>query len=429
MSIEEEQVQPNGSQTEAEDTVKPSEAEKAEDKGIPQTEEAAPEVEKTEATPQTGETVNHTAVKPPKSKVSKIIWNIILVALIGLGILSLVGIGNEIKPDSGSSFVEVFSNASPWFMLLLVAVILVIMTLDCAKFCIIDKTVTGNVRLSSSVKTSFLGKYYDAVTPFSTGGQPMQIYYLNSKGISGGNATAIVMIRYFSSILTWVSLGAGLMIAGTVMHVLDGTSGKTLLLVAGWVGVGVNLIIPLFITFFLVFPKVMYKLTGGVVKLGKKMKIVKDEERALKKATKVVDDFKHSFKVMATSPIMLILLVLVSFAEAFLTFSVPYFVMKAFSCNVDGLLITVMALNAFATFGVSFIPTPGNSGVMESMAALAFSAAAGPTLIWSVLVWRLAVYYIYIIIGLVISVRDIIKKSVIARRNKKKELSEEPKKE
>lgn len=366
-----------------------------------------------------GEVATPTVGKPPRKGKSKVIWNIILLLLIGLGIGSLFGIVSEIGPDAGSSFGEVFGNASVWFMLLLVAVVLGIMTLDCAKFCIIDKTVTGRVRFSSSVKTSFLGKYYDAVTPFSTGGQPMQIYYLNSKGISGGNATAIVMIRYFSSILTWITLGSALMIYGTVNHILDGVSGKTLLLIAGWIGVGVNLIIPVFIVFFLAFPKFMYKFTGGLVRLGKKMKLVKDEEKTLGKAIKVVDDFKNSFRVMATSPLKLILLILVSFGEAFLTFSVPYFVMKAFSCDVSGQLITIMSLNAFATFGVSFIPTPGNSGVMEGMAALAFSAAAGPTLAWSVLVWRLAVYYIYILVGLIISVRDIIKKNLIKRRSGK----------
>lgn len=354
-----------------------------------------------------------------KHKTSRIVLNVVLVLLIGLGIYSLFGVVNDL-PNEGASFGEVFGNASPWFMVLLVVVVLFIMFLDCTKFCIIDKTVTGHFRMSSSIKTSYLGKYYDAVTPFATGGQPMQIYYLKSKGISGGNSTAVVMIRYFSSIIAWATLGAALMIIGTVNHVLDTTGSKTLLLITGWVGIGVNMILPVFIAFFLIFPKIMYKLTGGVVKLGKKMKIVKDEEKALKRATKSVDDFKNSFKVMATSPVKLILLILVSYSEAFLTFSVPFFVMKAFNCGVEGHFITIMSLNAFATFGVSFIPTPGNSGVMESFAALAFSGFAGNTLAWSVLVWRFGVYYVYIIVGLCISVRDIIKKNLVSRREGKK---------
>lgn len=357
--------------------------------------------------------------QPKKSK-SRLIWNIILIALIGLGIYSLFGIVDEIGDESGASFLEVFGNANPWFMLLLVGVVLMVMVLDCSKFCIINKTVTGKVRFSSSMKTSFLGKYYDGITPFSTGGQPMQIYYLNSKKISGGNSTAIVFIRYFSSVFTWTVLGSVFMIIGTVNNALADNSSKTLLLVLGWVGVAVNLMIPAFITFFLLFPKFMYKLTYGFVRLGKKMRIVKDEEATIKKATKVVDDFRHCFKVMATTPFNLILLIVVSFAEAFLTFSVPYFVMKGLSCDVEGQLITVMALNAFVTFGVSFIPTPGNSGFMEAGAGLAFISVAGSTLSWSVVLWRFAVYYVYIIIGLIISLRDIIKKNIIKRRDGKK---------
>ena len=84
--------------------------------------------------------------------------------------------------------------------------------------------------------------------------------------------------------------------------------------------------------------------------------------------------------------------------------------------------LTVMALNSFATFGVSFIPTPGNSGVVEGMGALAFSAAAGATLAWSVLVWRLAVFYLYIFVGIGITLFDIIVKNVKYKKNKKKPL-------
>ncbi len=376
------------------------------------------------ATQTAGQTEGQTAVpaQPPKrKKSSRIFWNILLVIVIGLGIYSLFEIVGLINTDESASFGDVMKGLDPLFAFIFVMAVVLVMVLDCSKFCIISKTVTGKVRLSSSIKTSFLGKYYDAVTPFGTGGQPMQIYYLTTKGISGGNASAMVFIRYFSSILTWIILGAGLMIAGTAMGVLDNVSigsgsARTLLLVAGWVGIGVNLIIPIFVTLFLLFPKLMYKLTSGFVKLGAKIKIVKDVDKTTARAIKVVDDFKNSFKVMATSPLHLIILLLVSFAEAALTFSIPFFAMQALSCDVGGKFIDIMALNAFTTFGVSFIPTPGNSGVIEGAGGLAFSFVAKATLAWSVLFWRLGVYYIYIIIGIVMTIADMIRKSV---KNKK----------
>ena len=358
-------------------------------------------------------------IAPPKKKkkIASILWNVFFVLIIALGIFSVFGIAKEIDPDAEISFSDAMRGSSPLFMCLLVAVVLIIMALDIAKYCIINKTVTGKFRVGAAAKTNFLGKYYDAVTPFATGGQPMQIYYLNTKGVSGGNSTAIVMIKYFSGIICWVFLGAALMIWGTAKGILAGVPQGKLLTVAGWIGIAINLVLPVFVTLCLILPKVMYKLTRGVVKLGAKMKIVKDVDRAIERAFKVVNDFRNSFKLMATSPVKLIALMLLNAVEAFLTFAVPFFVMKAFSSPVDGKIITVMALNAFAIFGVSFVPTPGNTGVVESLGSLAFSVATGSVTVWAVLFWRLAVFYIYIIIGLGISVFDMVLKNIRKKKD------------
>ncbi len=362
------------------------------------------------------ETEAEAEAPPKKKRIWRILGNVFLVAVIALGIWSLFGVVREIDPGAISSLDDVLRGASPVFCVVLVLIVLLAMALDVFKFCIVSKTVTGKFHVATSAKTNFIGKYYDAVTPFAAGGQPMQIYYLNTKGVSGGNSSAIVLIRYIFSILSWIILGGVLMIVGTVQGVLDGVSGGNLLRITGWIGIAINLIIPTFVLLFLVVPKFMTKLTTGIVKLGYKMKIVKDVDKTTARATKVVTDFKSAFKLMATSPVKFIILLLTCFAESAITFSVPYFVMKAFACPVDGMLISVMSLNVFATFGVSFVPTPGNSGVMESMGALAFSAAAGSALIWSVLTWRLFVFYIYIVIGLIITVFDIIKKNMRKKR-------------
>lgn len=361
-----------------------------------------------------------------KKSRKRLYLNLFLVVLLALGVYAMFKIVDEI-PDANGSFTEVFGKISLSFLFVLIAVVLGIMFLDCTKFAIINKTVLGKTRLSSAVKTSYLGKYYDGITPFASGGQPMQIYYLHGKGISGGDATAIVLIRYYACMVAWVTVSAALMIYGTVAGVLNSVetdAGRILLMVTGWVGVGINLVIPLFITFFLLFPKFMYKFTGFLISAGKKLHIVRDKEKTMAKALKVVEDFRHSFRVMLTTPFNLIMLLLVCFVEAFLTYTVPYFVMKMFSCDVQGQFFVIMSANAFASIGVSFIPTPGNTGVIESWSALAFSATAGSTLGWSVLMWRFCVYYVYMIVGIIISVRDIIKKNL--KKYRTPEPSDEP---
>lgn len=358
--------------------------------------------------------------QPPKKK-HRWIWNIVLIAVIALGIYSLFGISGEITGGDGYTFAEAIANISGTGTAMFVAVVLGVMIADCLKFCIANKAVIGKVRPAVAIKTSFLGRFYDGITPFSTGGQPMQIYYMTTKGVSGAESSAIVLIRYFGSIFGFTFIGAVYMILGVVFGVLDGVSGSTLLMVAGWIGLTVNLIVPVFLAFFVFFPRFARALTQCFINAGAKLHIVKNKERAMAKALKTVDDFISSFKIIIKKPLLLVLFIACCLAENFLTFSVPYFAMEALSCNVDGMFFTVMALNVFTTFGVSFIPTPGNSGVVEGMGVLAFSVAAGAALAWCVLIWRFAVYYVYILIGMIITICDLIIKNVKNRKQVKNE--------
>ena len=173
--------------------------------------------------------------------------------------------------------------------------------------------------------------------------------------------------------------------------------------------------------FFVFFPRLASKCTALFINIGVKLHIVKNREKVMAKALKIVDDFVSSFKIIVKRPLLLILFLICCFAENFLTFSVPYFVMNALSCNLDGMFIAVMSLNIFAIFGVSFIPTPGNSGVVEGMGVLAFSLAAGAALAWAVLFWRFAVYYIYIFIGIGITIFDLIAKNIKSKKKVKNE--------
>ena len=188
--------------------------------------------------------------QPPKKK-HRWIWNIVLIAVIALGIYSLFGISGEITGGDGYTFAEAIANISGTGTAMFVAVVLGVMIADCLKFCIANKAVIGKVRPAVAIKTSFLGRFYDGITPFSTGGQPMQIYYMTTKGVSGADSSAIVLIRYFGTIFAFTFLGALSMILGVVFGVLDGISGSTILMVAGWIGLAVNLILPIFITFFI----------------------------------------------------------------------------------------------------------------------------------------------------------------------------------
>ena len=367
-------------------------------------------------------TLEGTPVEKPKKKKYAWVGYVLLVAVICLSVWMMMEIVMH-DTDEFTSFGDVLA-ASDWrFALITIAVLLV--TLGCigAEYIVIIKATTGKVRLRMGMKVAFLGKFYDSVTPFSTGGQPMQIYYLNKKGLSGGTSSAVVLTKYFVWMLCWLLVSLLLMACNTA--VLDGLDNTTriLLLTLGWVGLGINMLLPLMIFLFAVVPKFANKLASLIVGAGCKIKIVKDKEKTLAKANKIVSDFRSTFKIISRRPLLFIVLVVLSITEIFLNYTLPYFMMRTFSgiTSTDiSTLIAVTALNTYVTFGVALIPTPGNTGATEGISALAFSMfVTGTVQFWSMFTWRFSVYYIYIVIGLCLTVYEFIRKIYRANKAKK----------
>ena len=422
----EESVQPENSLTEAEEPIQPDApaveaVPLSEDKPKPtrrgkKKQEAEAALKNFDS--RTGE--------PPKKRKFGWVGTVLLLVVIGLSIWMMLeivtGSGDEIQ-----SLGEILAGSSWQFALITLAVLVAVMLFDCLKYAVVLKTTTGRFHIRESVKVAFLGKFYDNITPFAAGGQPMQIYYLHKKGFSGGVSSAVVLIKYFAQMFSWVTVSLVFMASCSgVLDLLDNSAQKTLLMVAGSIGLCVNMLLPVTVILFALLPKFARAVCAVVVGAGAKIKIVKDKEKATAKAEAFVNDFRSAFKIMSHRPLNLIFLMLFCVAEVFLTFSVPYFAMKTFAglgAN-DGIyvMIEVMAINIFVTQSVAVVPTPGNTGAMEGLGALAFSVfVTGSVQFWSMFGWRFAVYYIYVLVGLGITVFEFIRNLVRMRRKKRKE--------
>ena len=365
-------------------------------------------------------------IERPKKKKFGWIFTVLLLVAIGLGVWAMFGISREIT-DAGTTHISDLVRQSSWvFALVCLAVVLCIFIFDWFKYFVIISAVKGRGygirryvilnRLGHSLKVNLIGKFYDNVTPFAVGGQPMQIYYLHKRAnYSGGEASAVVLVKYFFNMTSMCLVSLLVMACNThVLGAIEVDWARILIHVAAWVGIAVNMFLPLMVLFFVIFPKFATKLATFVIGIGFKIKIVKNKEEALAKALKTVTDFRAAFKLMAKKPKEFIALVLLCLAEDCLRFALPFFIMKMFNgLGADAgfaELIKVMALNVFVTQSVCIIPTPGNSGAIESIGTIAFTAVLTNTgvLGWSVLVWRFFVFYIYIIIGIGLAIEQFI---------------------
>ena len=256
-------------------------------------------------------------------------------------------------------------------------------------------------------------------------GQPWQISYLNKKGFSGGTSTAVIMIKYIANIFMWLVVSAVAMI--TNKDALAGLPAEMqgTLVAGGWIGWTVNMLLPVFAVFFMLMPNIASKVVRGIVSLGAKLRIVKNEEKMQNKAFKAVKDFKAAFSIMIHHPWRFLVLLLLCAIEVTIVFSLPYFVMRAYNglpdANGIGAWFDVVTLNVYSTLSVTVVPTPGNSGALETILMVAFSQTAKDVLFWVVLTCRSLTYYVYIFVGFGITIFEMIRKAV--RKNKEKRLA------
>ena len=63
-------------------------------------------------------------------------------------------------------------------------------------------------RFRGALKSSMVGQFFSCITPFASGGQPMQIYLMSKQGVDPGIATAGLMQKFlvYQSTLTIYSL-------------------------------------------------------------------------------------------------------------------------------------------------------------------------------------------------------------------------------
>ena len=133
-----------------------------------------------------------------KSKILNLVFFLVNICVVA-GILTYQLLQEDFTPIEGFR-IDVAS--------LLLAILFFALTVSAETLCIsyLIKQSTGKWRLGLSYKTAEIGRYYDSVTPMSTGGQPFQITYLKKRGMPLHTSLSIPLAKYVFNQIAWVIL-------------------------------------------------------------------------------------------------------------------------------------------------------------------------------------------------------------------------------
>lgn len=260
-----------------------------------------------------------------------------------------------------------------------------------------SKKINKDFKFRESIQLVLRTQFFNAVTPFATGGQPYQIYYLKKCNIEYTNATGIVLENFIVYQIALVLLGIIALIINTTFNLFSSNNLLTKLITLGFI---INTLV-IVVMFIVSFSKKMNKflITLGINILTK-LKLVKDREKKLKKWNNNINDFHKGAKKLLEDKKTFIGNIIFNFLSLCSLYSIPVFILYAMGeFEVINIFETIV-VSAYVMIMGSFVPIPGGSGGLEyGFVAFFGNFIKGSKLSATMLVWRFITYYFSMIVG------------------------------
>ncbi len=333
-----------------------------------------------------------------KTKIKNILFFIFNLALVA-GIL----IWNVMTTDDFSALdVSKVSLLNFLYVLLFLAVIVILDVMSVHRM-IYRKTMRS--RWKTSYKALGVMRYYDAVTPMSSGGQAFMVTYLTARDIPGSTSLSIPISKLLFQNISWIT------ITGVCLVLSFARDMGSLVSAASIIGFILALGMVLFIMFVSFSKKLGNKLVSWGVKLCAKMHIVKNYDKTYAKVKNFVEDYQNIMKEYSHAKFDVFIQLVLHAARSVCLFSIPYFIYKIFPFEEAagypmGDYGTFFIYTAMIDLASSFIPLPGGTGMNEITFSFLFSSYLGGNTFWALLLWRFCSYYFYLLQGIGILAYD-----------------------
>lgn len=239
--------------------------------------------------------------------------------------------------------------------------------------------------------------FFNAITPFASGGQPFQIYSLRKEKIKMADCTTIVMQQFVVYQIALVILGIIAIMCNQIFHMFPNNSVIKHLVTIGFI---INTLVTIGL-FLLAFTKKINKfLVNKTINILYKIKIVKDKEKQTKKFNKYINELYDGTKLLLKNKSEFIGMIFINFIGLICLYLVPLAILYGTGdyTSLNGLESIIAS--AYVMLMGSFVPIPGGTGGLEfGFMKFYGNFIKGSTLTAIMITWRFITYYIPMIIG------------------------------
>lgn len=308
---------------------------------------------------------------------------IVLALIVYLSIRVLFG---SMDPQT---FYSTIKMADPRFLAMGLCCMFIYWGLEALMMDNLIKKVNPEMKFWSALKTTIIGQYYSFLTPFASGGQPMQLYELGKDQMPIGNATAVLVSKFLLFQITVTLYSMALFFFRIPKLLVDVKAVTTFVLL----GLTIN-VIGLTMIILMAFKPKQFQVIGHVViEALHKIKVIKHREKAYERMTHLTEEYQGAMSQFHEDVFNTLKLFGLSVLQLTVFFSITYWVYLALGLRGVSYL-DIISLQAMLYMAVSFIPSPGTAGASEvGFSLLLGSIFSSHLLAMAILLWRGISYY------------------------------------
>ena len=328
-----------------------------------------------------------------KGKLKSIFSIILLVVIAGLVLYFSL-------KDDYKEILNGIINANKLWLLLAVVLIFGYWFFKALIFFRFTRKFKKDYKFKKAFKLQLLTNFFNAITPFSSGGQPFQIYTLKKQGVELTASTSIIIQNFIVYQIALVSLGIISIISNSIFHFFEDVQILNYLVTIGFI-INTLIIIGLFL---IAFAKKFNKFViGKSIKILSKTKIVKDEEKTLNNWHEYINNFHEGAKLLIADKGFFARAILDAFLALLCQYLIPVIILYSTGdyTSFNG-LTSIVACSYVMLIG-SFVPIPGGTGGLEySFIQFYGNFVGGSTLRVIMILWRAVTYYLGLILGAIV---------------------------
>ena len=255
-----------------------------------------------------------------------------------------------------------------------------------------------------AITQNFISQFFNGITPFQTGGEPMAVYMLTEQGFPVSKATNYMVQSFIFYQVALVLCGLIAVGYNFIFHIFPRVKLLQHLVLLGF-AINIVVVVLLLLSYSKKATEKLSKLSYKICRFLK-FKVKKED------LEKKFEEYHNGFLELKTRKKLFIGGVILNVVSLLCLYSVPFFILHGMGDYKSLGIIDTLVSSAYVYLIGAFVPIPGASGGIEYGFTQFFgNFVEGSILPAMLIVWRFITYYLGVIVGgILFNVRERMRK-------------------